>query len=930
MKLLRSLAFVVLLAAAPRLAAQSLPPQPPPPKQFRAVVRYDIVAPRDTHVRLYDELVADLRELGFTFEPPLEKRPPTDREDPTKNLFVGTIEPGKALRILQEQTIASLLLIPEDGAFKLPDDPAEPVHVRLQLAGSLALDRQRELSEQATAILRLLGFREAVGYDTRGYDGRPFTRLVGTVPRGVLETLLKDLRNLPGGWLAPVIPRGALPTPLRRVNPVRVIEVLRVTGPLKEVAAPARRKNPAWEKIAPDLWTLVNDKEKAGQRVRVQIVLAGAPTDGDPAWRARLVEAAPDLFLEGRLAQFVTALCPVETIKALAALPEVSVVRRPRPGQIEPAPTRAGADNAQALAKSGLTALHKRGARGKGVRLAIVDTDFRGWDRLVAKKQLPAGTRLVDLTAERSPQLQPAPTPGPADGIGHGTRAAQAAALAAPEAEIVLVRIGGIAPFRLYEVARYLQGDYLSPLIERRRDELTTGRAMLLRRRAELLKERRAILESFTDETDLREDLGFLGSVFGWLYSEREWHRARMAHQQAQEDALRELEDRFGRLVDELRGLRGISVAACPLLWQDGYPLADGGPLGQWFAALRLRGPLWFQSAGNVRRQCWEGPFRTQPGATALVFTDPLAKLPPGRWTAALNFLAWQPAKGDETFDLPAKTRVRISMQWQEPHDPDYFLRPGEQDFYAHPLATLRLTLLRQHDPGAKQVPADTFDVVARSGGLPQRLEYRPGGAVYEVTLETTLEAAGRYALRVDRQPATLWITTEDPERKTPVLEQLRDLNPTGIRPHGAPTLPALETRWELRPRLYVTAADEATRSGGRIIFGDFFTEAGSIGLPAGGRGLVSVGAVNLKDQARRSSAAGAPPFAPLASRPALWTYDALELADGSAGGADVAAPFAAGAAAALLSGGMTRAQLVQLLHAQQGRILRVTETKAP
>lgn len=931
MRLLPSFALVALLAAAPRLGAQPpRPPQPPAPKRYRAVLRYDIVAPRDTHVKMYDELVADLRELGFAFEPPLAKRPPTDREDPTKNHFEGTIAPDKALRILQEQTVASLLLIPEDGTFKLPDDPAEPVHVRLQLAGSLAPERQRELSEQAVAVLRLLGFREAVGYDRRGYDGRPFTRLVGTMPRGRLQTLLKDLRNLPGGWLAPVIPRGELPTPLRRVNPVRVIEVLRATGPLKEAAAPAPRKRLAWEKIAPELWAIVNDKERAGQLIRVQVVLADTPSNDDPEWRLRLTGASVGLFIEGRLAQFVTALCRVETVKALVELPEVSVVRLPRSGRIERAPAREAVDDGQVLAKTGLTALHKRGARGKGVRLAIVDTDFRDWEKLVAKKQLPAATRLVDLTVERSTRLEPAPLAGPPAAIGHGTLAAQAAALAAPEAEIVLVRIDSVAPYQLYEIARYLQGGYVSPLVNRRRDELEADRAVLLRRRAELLKERREIMESFADETDLREDLGFLGPVFGWLYSEREWHRDRMAYHQKQEEALRDLEERFRQHVRELRSLRGIPIAACPLLWQDGYPLADGGPLGRWFAALQMRGPLWFQSAGNVRRQCWEGPFRTQPGDTALAFTDPLAKLPPNRWTSDLNFLAWQPHKGDETFELPAKTRVRISMQWQEPHDPDYFLRRGEQDFYLRPLATLRLTLLRQRDPAAKLVPADAFDVVARSGGLPQRLEYLPSGAVYEITLETTLETAGRYALRVDRQPATLWIADEHPERKTPVLEQLRDLNPIGIRPHGAPTLPALVKDWELRPRLFVAAADDASRRAGRVLLGDFFTDVGSIGLPAGGRGLVSVGAVSLKDQARRYSAAGAPPFAPLASRPTLWTYDALTLADGAASGADVAAPFAAGAAAALLSGGMTPAQLVPLLHAQRCRVLRVAETKAP
>src|SRR5262249_10451680 len=40
-----------------------------------------------------------------------------------------------------------------------------------------------------------LGFREAVGYDRRGW-----TRLLGTIPAGKLETLLEDVRRDPVSW----------------------------------------------------------------------------------------------------------------------------------------------------------------------------------------------------------------------------------------------------------------------------------------------------------------------------------------------------------------------------------------------------------------------------------------------------------------------------------------------------------------------------------------------------------------------------------------------------------------------------------------------------------------------------------------------------------------------------------------------------------
>src|SRR5262249_17299067 len=53
---------------------------------------------------------------------------------------------------------------------------------------------QRLLAEQTAAVLKELGFREAVGYDDRGH-----TRLVGMVPVDQLDALLGDLAYSPAG-----------------------------------------------------------------------------------------------------------------------------------------------------------------------------------------------------------------------------------------------------------------------------------------------------------------------------------------------------------------------------------------------------------------------------------------------------------------------------------------------------------------------------------------------------------------------------------------------------------------------------------------------------------------------------------------------------------------------------------------------------------
>jgi hypothetical protein len=239
-------------------------------------------------------------------------------------------------------------------------------------------------------------------------------------------------------------------------------------------------------------------------------------------------------------------------------------------------------------------------------------------------------------------------------------------------------------------------------------------------------------------------------------------------------------------------------------------------------------------------------------------------------------------------------------------------------------LANLRLQLLRQRDPAAEKLPADAFDLVARTAGVPQRLEHLPGGSVYEQVLEVTLEQAGRYAIRVEKPVDTLWIFTQHPIRKTLTYRLLEGLTPTGIRPLGVPTLTALEKNWELQPRVHVEVLDDPNRLQGRAVFADFPTDAGSIGLPADARNVISVGAVNFKNQPEPYSAYGSPAQMDLARRPWLYAYDQLELAGGGAFGTSVANAFAAGTTAAMLSAKLTRAQVVQILRDQEGQVLRV------
>src|SRR5208283_3411903 len=214
---------------------------------------------------------------------------------------------------------------------------------------------------------------------------------------------------------------------------------------------------------------------------------------------------------------------------------------------------------------------------------------------------------------------------------------------------------------------------------------------------------------------------------------------------------------------------------------------------------------IWLQPGGDTRGQSWSGFFRDVDGNGIMEFAAPEVPLPKGRWTRELNFLAWQPINGKQELELPAKATVRVSLLWREAHDPQ-FLRRGE-DLYQQPLAKLTAVLLRQREPGGEKIPADEMEVVARSYGLPQRIDNQPDAATYEQTVEFTVPEAGRYALRIEGRA------------------------PKGIRPENVPTVPAIHTDAELRVRALVEVIDTPSRAACRAVFLDFPNNEGAIGM---------------------------------------------------------------------------------------------------
>jgi hypothetical protein len=940
---LLALLLVIPLVVLAGIAPGTQPANPSKPDKYKVFLRYYIPSPRDLHVAQYKDMVEYLDKLGFEFLPKLKPFPNSDYEDRNKTVLTGQIPSTKALLCLANPNVAQLLLMPAD--YQLPEDPAQPVLVRLELQSRLPAPRQFELANQVRALLSQFGFRESTGYDHHGYTGKPFTRLVGTVPAEHLQylpvefgkepidqvpTMVKDLRNQPTGWFAPTFDREAQPAPLREAVPIVVTEVIPEPEPLKDLPRAEKRGQDYLDKIAEDVWALVVSKNDDTKVVRVEIILSATPVAGDESYRTTLGVAASTLLIEGRVGPVVTGLLRVSQASSVAALSEVSAIRLARSALVHIDPgIQFGGDNKKALELSGLADLHQRGARGKGVRIGIVDGDFRGYKNFVKDGKLPKSTTLVDLTAEYNADIYPDPESGDDKAIGHGTHCALAAALAAPDAEMTLIRIDPASLPQLLYIAKVIHGlPGLDDNMQRRFDEMRAIADSLSNRHALLAAERKPILDNFADDQDIRWTYEILGpTVRGWLFNPREWHYHRVLELERDRKQFWKLQDHFSRFYTSVAGLKGIDVVCTSLVWNDGYPLAGISALSRWFDETPDRKALWLVSAGNTHGQTWTGPYRDSDKNGVMEFAARETKLPPGRWTHELNFLAWQPHQSEAVLDLPEGARVRVSMQWREPHDPSLFWRANDRDFYLKPLADLYLIALRQRDPAGKALPADDFEVVGRSAVPALRIDNHPSGSTYEQTVEFTVAKAGRFALRVVRTPPSSWELRSDPQTGRPVLVEVTGLAASGIRPMAAGVLPALETTWELKPRLFVQIMDPTTSGKGRVVFHDYQTNQGSIPLLADANTVIGVGAASLSNDPEPFTTAGAPGTLWNVLKPNLLAYDRLQLApagSGSAYGASLATPFAAAMAASLLSGGSSRETLQTYWQKQEGRLLRV------
>ena len=484
---------------------------------------------------------------------------------------------------------------------KPPEDKTQLVRVELELMNGLNPEDQRRLSEQTFEVLAGLQFRGAVGYDPRGY-----TRLVGSLPYNRLETLLTDPRLQPAG--------ARQPGPFKNVWAVRRAEVL--PGMPLPVPRPRPPQVPkGQEKLSPALRELFSDAAGAAKPTHLEVILAATPRTEDDSYRGMLVRAAPGLVVEGRLGPLVSVVASPIQASALAALPAVTGVRLPRLPQ--PARPTASPDNTRwqpLLKASGAARLQAMGHRGRGTFLAVIASDFRGWEALMGK-ELPPTTRLIDLTRERNADLQPDPFPA-GQGPGSGTRHALTIARLAPEVNLTLIRIDPAAPYMLEAAARAINGDPVRSIgLDNRQYQLDREQSALDKRRDELLEERRIVFLDFRQEGEA-------------VTRRKAYFDKQKAYDQ---DAARFYAtlDRYLQFQRDLASLRGIRVVASVLAWHDGFPVDGTSTLSRYFDDRPFRAALWFQAGGDTRGQSWTGLFRDADDNGVMEFAPPVNRCPP-------------------------------------------------------------------------------------------------------------------------------------------------------------------------------------------------------------------------------------------------------------------------------------------------------------
>jgi hypothetical protein len=837
------LALAVVLLTATLSPAQIK--EPPRAEKVDIQIRYRIRADRDERVRQYRALEKHLDSLGFVDANKDDPDRDLDVLDPNHERFVGSLPGAKVMDTLNNVRVQNILFAP--SGFTYPDAPDKPVAIRMGLRTGLIGPVQQQLHNQVVAHLENLGFREALGYDTKGY-----TLVRGSIPYKSLGLLVKDVRSEPSGWFVPETPVDQLPAPLRDRNPLRWTEVLPITEfPPAFSPAPVL---PAQLKYSADLRAALLDPAAKDAPLRVEVLFQNRIDDLETL-RTLVQGRYAGASLDGVIGNLASLRLPrASMVESIANESVVLGVRLPRQGSETIAVGGKGTLVPQALKDARLDELHALGYTGAGVKVILIGSDFTGAEKDIGT-QLPKRTRIVDLTTELTPDLLPAkadPTR-----VGTGTVAARALAAVSAEAELILVRIDPGCFFHLYAIVRLARGELQYT------DALQVRIVELATRSEALDRDKKAAIDAYrTAFADLSDN-----EVAVAL---RKKAKEDLDKVLTREKELVVLINRFNTYQRELSALAGAQVIVNTLVWESGYPLdalndfagtlerlaATKPPQIVKVAAVQRAPLVWVQAASNAGASVWGGRFVDANRDGLLEFVSLHAKLPADNWNPQLNFLGMRSATGVVS-EIAKDAKLRFVVQWREPADPHF---PGSE-IPAYPL-TLRL--LRQIDPAGEKRSSDEMEEVARSVSVPNVIFRTQTYLVYEQMLEYTVPAAGRFAF---------------------VMESAQ---------LGEPLLPALRRDIEIAPRVVVETVGTAAGDP-RVVFRSFTNLTAGVGTPGDALGAVTVGTGSTAAQV------GAGTGLLLRLKPDVIGPEALAFGPQTYSGEGVATAFAGGAAALLL-----------------------------
>jgi hypothetical protein len=642
--------------------------------------------------------------------------------------------------------------------------------------------------------------------------------------------------------------------------------------------------------LSPEIAAVLADPMLAEKPLVVEVNLETDSPDLTAEMRTPLESVVLGSTIEGYVGRFATVRLPkASDVLQLAKYSEARMIRLP-----PRASETAANDDSEApvptipsvIEKTNLATLQGLGHRGQGVRVVVIGSEFPGLEVVTENQPTYPGLVKVktagipkawfyDFTAEPNPDVQP--LPASANPNLSAIAAATALAGTASEAHVLLVRVDPSAFHQMQSIARAVLGTagYTLALQARLSEISVESQRLLARRRVVVEEYRRAFTDLSDDEIPTKR---------------REAATIAMKKVQADEALLKARIDRFLNLKQGLESLAGSRIVLNTLVWEEGQPHDSLSPLSQLIESAFANGaarsaikpdrnpppPVWIQAASTDRGQIWSGPFMDPDQNQVLNLSAEQSKLPVGRWTNELNFLSYEAVGAPPTSTIPQGTKVRIAVQWREPHNRDTFL-------IDEPSFPLTLRLFRQIDPTGKVHATDDLVEVARSAGIPARLLKTPGSGVYETILETTLPVDGVYALRIEG----------------------------GLK--GLNVVPAARLGFEIRPRVALTTGD---RTKGRVTFETFLPEQSGVGIPADASEAITVGA-RIGD--KLLSLTGAGPGIELRTKPEIYSTPRILVGNQAVQGSAVSAGYTAGIGACLASLGVRKADVTSSIGIKAG-----------